>query len=127
MSDQAPTQSDRSVLLNPSPSKVFSWILWEPAAPAVLDDQGRTIQPAGPVLTVRYRYNGAEQSFWPVSEQEAKQVMNPGPLYDYSIGKAFGDIVKAHKSGRLIKPGERQSTVKQREEIEARAGRRWLA
>lgn len=116
-----------SIRLDPAPTRVFSWLEWTEDAPAVLDDQGRTIQPAGPVLTVRYRYNGAEQSFWPVSEQEAKQVMNPGPLYDYSIGKAFGDIIKAHKSGRLIKPGERRDTKKQQEETEQRAGRRWLA
>jgi hypothetical protein len=109
------------IRLDPSPSKVFSWLEWEPNSPE--SDH----HPTTAVLRVRYRYNGSEWEFWPVSEQEAKQVMNPGPLYDYSIGKAFGDVIKAHKSGRLIKPGERQSTVKQREEAEARAGRRWLA
>lgn len=116
-----------TIRLDPSSSKVFSWLEYNPDAPAVIDDRGRTIQPAGPTLTVRYRYNGAEHSFWPVSEEEAREVMNPGQKYGYSIGSAFGSIIKAHKSGRQVKPGERQETKRQREEIEARAGRRWLA
>ena len=88
---------------------------------------GRTIRPQGPTLHIRYRYNGAEWEFWPVSEDEARQVMNPGALYGYSIGSAFGSIIKAHKSGRLIKSGERQATKQQREQEEKREGRRWLA
>jgi hypothetical protein len=116
-----------SIRLDPSPSKVFSWLEWSESPEPVLDDRGRTIQPAGPVLTVRYRYNGAEHTFWPVSENEARQVMNPGPAYDYSIGKAFGSLIKAHKSGRLVRSGDRQETTRQREEIERREGRRWLA
>ena len=54
-------------------------------------------------------------------------VMNPGATYGFSIGSAFSQIISAHKSGRTVKSGERQETVKQREEIEQRTGRRWLA
>lgn len=113
--------------LDPSPSKVFSWLEYDPDAPAVHDDRGRTIQPAGPCLRVRYRSNGAEWIHFPVSEDEARQVMNPGAKYGYSIGSAFSQIIKARKSGRLVKVGERRETVKQREDIEKREGRRWLA
>jgi hypothetical protein len=109
------------VRLDPSPSKVFSWIEFDPAAPAT------DHHPACSLLRVRYRYNGSEMEFWPCTESEAKQVMNPGALYNYSIGSAFSSIIKAHKSGRLIKSGERQSTKQQREVEEKRAGRRWLA
>ena len=124
MTDQSP----KSLRLDPSPSKVFSFLEWTDEAPAVLDEAtGRTIRPAGPTLHIRYRYNGAEWEFWPVSEDEARQVMNPGALYGYSIGSAFGSIIKAHKSGRLIKSGERQATKQQREQEEKREGRRWLA
>lgn len=113
--------------LDPSPSRVFSWLEYVPDAPAVLDDRGRMIRPAGPTLTARYRFNGAEWEFWPVTEEEAKQVFNPGATYGYSIGSAFSQIIKARKSGRLVKVGERRETVKQREDIEKREGRRWLA
>lgn len=123
----AMTDHSNIIRLDPSPSKVFSWLEYDPDSPAVLDDRGRTIQPAGPCLNIRYRYNGAEWAFWPVSEEEARQVMNPGPRYGYSIGSAFGQLIKAHKSGRQIKSGERKETRKQREEAEQRAGRRWLA
>lgn len=115
------------IRLDPSFSKVFSWLEWDPAAEAILDANGRTVRPAGPLLTVRYRYNGMEMEHWPVSLEEVREVMNPGQKYGYSIGSAFGSIIKAHKSGRLVKPGERQETVKQREQEEKRAGRRWLA
>lgn len=123
MADKSPI-----IRLDPSPSKVFSWLQFDPNAPEVLDERtGRTIRPAGPVLTVRYRYNGAEWEHWPVSEDEARRVFNPGAAYGYSIGSAFGQIIKSHKSGRQVKSGERQETKRQREEIEERTGRRWLA
>ena len=113
--------SPTSFRLDPSPSKVFSWIEFDPAAGAT------DHHPACSLLRVRYRYNGAEWEFWPVSEDEARQVMNPGQRYGYSIGSAFNDLIKAKKSGRLIKSGERQETKRQREETEKREGRRWLA
>lgn len=116
-----------TIRLDPSPSKVFSWIEWSDSPDPVVDDRGRTVQPAGPALHIRYRYNGAEWVFFPVSEEEARQVMNPGPVYGYSIGSAFSQLIQAHKSKRMVKPGERRETKKQREEIEARAGKRWLA
>jgi hypothetical protein len=119
--------TNRVIRLDPAPSKPLSWLEWEEAAEAVFDDRGRTIRPAGPTLRVRYRYNGSEKEYWPVSEEEAKAVMNPGPTYDYSIGSAFSQLISSHKSGRAIKPGDRQATKAQREEIETRAGRRWLA
>jgi hypothetical protein len=120
--------SSKEFRLDPCRSKVFSWISWTESAPAVLDETtGRALRPAGPTLTVRYRYNGSEVEFWPVSESEARQVMNPGVVYDYSIGKAFADLIKSHKPSRQLKSGERQATKQQREEIETRAGRRWLA
>lgn len=115
------------IRLDPSPSRVFSWLEYDPDASEVIDDRGRVVQPAGPALNIRYRYNGAEWSFFPVSEDEARRVMNPGSEFGYSIGSAFSQIIKAHKSGRLVKPAERQETRKQREEVEQRAGRRWLA
>lgn len=121
-------QTTQTLRLDPSPSKVFSWLFWEEDAPALLDETfGRTLRPAGPLLHVRFRGTGAEWEHWPVSEVEARLVMNPGFAYDFSIGKAYSSIIKAHKSGRMVKSGERQETVKQRAEIEQRAGRRWLA
>jgi hypothetical protein len=119
VTDQA--NSPQPIRLDPSPSKVFSWIEYDPAAPET------DHHPACGVLRIRYRYNGAEWEFWPCSLEEANEVMNPGQKYDFSIGSAFGSIVKAHKSGRLIKPGDRQETKRQREVEEKRAGRRWLA
>lgn len=130
MADKSPTTANgpaAPVRLDPSHSKVFSWLEWNPDAPATFDARGRTIQPETSILHVRYRYNGAEWVFWPVNEEEARKVMNPGPEYGFSIGSAFSQIIKAHKSGRLIKSGERQETKKQREEIEQRSGRKWLA
>ena len=131
MTDPSPTPGavQPSVMrLDPSPSRVFSWLFWEAEAEAVFDEvTGRVLRPAGPTLTVRYRYNGAEHEFFPVSIEEARSVFNPGPVYDYSIGSAFGSIIKSHKSGRLVKPGERQETKRQREVEEKREGRRWLA
>jgi hypothetical protein len=117
----------RTIRLDPAPSKPLSWLEWFEESPVVFDDRGRTIQPAGPSLRVRYRYNGTEKEFWPVTEEEALTVMNPGATYGFSIGSAFSQIIAAHKSGRTVKSGERQETVKQREEIEQRTGRRWLA
>ena len=121
--EEAPTR----IRLDPAPSKPIAWIEWDPDAPEVRDDRGRLVQPAGPVLNVRYRYNGSEWSHWPVSREEAAEVMNPGAKYGYSIGAAFSSVIKAHKSGRQIKTGERQETQKQREAEEKREGRRWLA
>lgn len=114
--------------LDPSPSRAFSWLEYIPDAPEVRDEvTNRLIQPAGPALHVRYRTTGAEWEFWPVSEQEARLVLFPDARYDFSIGRAFGEIVKSHKSGRQIKAGERQATKQQRMEQEQRSGRRWLA
>ena len=128
MASPSPTPVQSSpIRLDPSPSKVFSWLEWNPNTPAVRDERDRLIQPAGPSLHIRYRYNGAEWEFWPVGEEEARQVMNPGREFDFSIGRAFGSLIKAHKSGRQIKSGERQATQQQRAEVEQRAGRRWLA
>jgi hypothetical protein len=121
------TDTPQTLRLDPSPSKVFSWLEWNPDAPALLSDTNHVLRPTGPTLHVRYRTTGAEWEFWPVSEQEARQVMQPGPAYDFSIGRAFADLIKSHKSSRLVKNGERQETRKQREEVEQRAGRRWLA
>ena len=114
--------------LDPSPSKVFSWLEWSPDAPALLDEvTGRALRPAAPLLHVRYRTTGAEWEFWPVSESEARRVMQPGREYNFSIGSAFADLIKGQKSSRQVKSCERQETRKQRAEIEQRAGRRWLA
>ena len=116
------------IRLDPSPSKVFSFLEWASDVPEVRDSAtNRLVQPSGPALHIRYRYNGAEWIFWPVSEEEARQVMNPGAKYGFSIGSAFGQIIKPYKSVRLVKSGERQSTKTQREVEEKRAGRRWLA
>jgi hypothetical protein len=127
MSNSPTSVPDGIIRLDPCPSKVFSWIEFNPAAEAVLDDRGHTIQPAGPCLTVHYRYNGAEWTHWPVSREEAIAVMNPGAVYGYSIGSVFSQLIKSYKSSRMIKTGERQETKRQREEIERRAGKRWLA
>ncbi len=113
--------------IDPSPSRVFSWLDWREDAEAVLDDRGRLVQPAGPALLVRFRSTGAEWSHWPVSEDEARRVMNPGREYNFSIGRAYGEIIRAYKSSRMVKPGERMETRRQREQAEQRAGRRWLA
>ena len=128
MASPSPTPVQPSpIRLDPSPSKVFSWLEWNPNTPAVRDERDRLIQPAGPSLHIRYRYNGAEWEFYPVSEEEAREVFNPGQKYGFSIGSAFSSLIKAHKSGRQIKSGDRQATQQQRAEIEQRAGRRWLA
>ena len=120
-SPEASPERAACIRLDPSPSKVFSWIEFDPAAPAT------DHHPVCGVLRVRYRYNGTEMEFFPVSEEEAKLVMNPGAVYGYSIGSAFSQVIAPYKSKRVVKPGERQATVKQREELEQRAGRRWLA
>ena len=114
--------------LDPSPSRAFSWLEWLPDAPELLDDAtGRCLRPAGPLLRVRFRSTGAEWEHYPVSEAEARRVMNPGAEFDFSIGRAYGSVIRAHKSGRLVRSGERQETVRQRVEVEQRAGRRWMA
>lgn len=76
--------------LDPCPSKVFSWMERE-----------------GDVLRIKYRYNGAVWEFWPVSEEEAKLVMNPGQKYGFSIGSAFSQVIKAMKNGRLVSKVEK--------------------
>ena len=111
--------------LDPAPSKAYTWLSWEEAAEAVVDDRGRTVQPAGPVLTVRYRTTGLETAFWPVSYEEAVRICRPGEEFDFSIGRAASQVL-AHKSKRMVKPGERQETKKQRTEQEKRAGRMWI-
>lgn len=106
----------------------FSFLEWVLDAPEIRDGAtNRVLRPMLPTLTVRWRYNGSEAEFWPVEEQTARAVMFPGAVYDYSIGRAFADLIKSRCSSRQIKSGERQSTIKQREETEQRAGRRWLA
>lgn len=77
--------------LDPCPSKVFSWMEHE-----------------GDVLRIKYRYNGAVWEFWPVSDEEAKLVMNPGQKYGFSIGSAFSQVIKAHKNGRQVGKVEKQ-------------------
>jgi hypothetical protein len=122
------TDQPTSLRLDPSPSKVFSWLEWTASAPEVRDEAtNRLLQPSGPSLHVRYRTTGAEWIYHPVSLDEARQVFNPGALYDFSIGRAFSSLIKAHKSQRMVRAGERQATARQREAEEQRAGRRWLA
>ena len=114
--------------LDPSPSRVFSWLEYDPEAPFLVDDAtGRALRPASPTLHVRYRTTGSEWEFWPVTAEEAQRVLHPGREYDFSIGRAFADLIKSRKSSRQVKPGERQETKRQREAVEQRAGRRWLA
>ena len=123
-----PDKSPITLRLDPAPSKVFTFLEWNANSPEIRDENtNRLVMPEGPSLRVRYRGNGAEWEFFPVSLEEAQALFNPGQIYDYSIGKAFGSIIKAHKSGRLLKSGDRQATKEQREETEQRAGRRWLA
>jgi hypothetical protein len=122
------TDSPQVVRLDPAPSRVFSWISWDPDAPEVRDEAtGRLLQPAGPALTVRYRTTGVEWSAWPVSESEATRIMRPGAEFDFSCGRAYSQLIQPYKSKRMVKSGERQETVKQREAIEKQSGRRWLA
>jgi hypothetical protein len=120
-------QSPKVLRVDPCRSKVFSFLEWRESAEEIRDEAtNRLIRPEGPTLHVRYRGNGSEWEFYPVSESEFLALSNPGPIYDYSVGKAFGSIIKAYKSSRQLKSGQRQETVKQREEAEQRAGRRWL-
>jgi hypothetical protein len=121
------TDTLKTLRVDPCRSKVFSWIFWQESAEAVVDERGRTIQPAGPSLTVRYRTTGSEWIAWPVSEEEAVRVCRPGAEFDYSSGRAYSQLISPYKSKRMVKSGERQATKQQREEIEQRAGRRWLA
>jgi hypothetical protein len=124
----SPTNSPGVLRLDPCQSKVFSWISWDPESLEIRDEvSGRLIQPAGPALTVRYRTTGAEWTAWPVSEEEAHAVMQPGSLYDFSSGRAYSQLILPRKSKRMIKPSERRATSEQRAEVEKRAGRRWLA
>ena len=118
----APTNSAQILRLDPAPSKAFVWIEWRGDAEAVFDERGRTIQPAGPVIRVRYRSTGMEMEAWPVSEEEARRIMQPGAEFNYSSGRAWSQLIAPYKSKRMVKSGERQATVKQREKE-----RRWLA
>jgi len=125
---ESPTNPLRSLRLDPSPSRVFSWLFWEEDAPAAVDEvTGRVFRPAGPTIHVRYRTTGLEMEAWPVSEDEARRIFQPGAEFDYSIGRAWSQIVMPHKSKRQVKSGERQETKRQRGAVEQRAGRRWLA
>lgn len=116
--------------IDPSPSKVFVWLEWLPAAPALTDDLGRTVRPAGPCLHVCYRYNGAVWEFWPVSEEEWRRLASPGPEHGYSIGSAFSQIIKARKSGRLVKAGDGAGAAAGKPaspEAKELKSKRWLA
>lgn len=73
------------IRLDPSPSKVFTWLEHD-----------------GEILKVKYRWGGHLWEFWPVTEEEAKEVMNPSQKYGFSIGSAFSQIIKAHKNGRKV-------------------------
>jgi hypothetical protein len=119
----AASPAPQPIRLDPCPSRVFSWLEYIPSAPAT------DHRPACGVLHVRYRYNGTEMEFWPVSEEEARRVMNPGQVHGFSVGSAFSQIIAPYKSKKVLKPGDRQETVKQREQAEKRAGggKRWLA
>ena len=119
--------SPKELRVDPAPSKVFSWLHWCEEAPAVLDERGRTIQPAGSCITARYRTTGAEWCAWPCSEETAVRIMRPGAEFDYSSGRAWSQLVIPRMNKRLVKPGERQETKRQREQAEQQAGRRWLA
>ena len=73
------------IRLDPCPSKVFTWLEHD-----------------GDKLRVRYRWGGNEWEFWPVTEEEAKAVMNPSQKYGFSVGSAFGQIIKPYKNGRKL-------------------------
>ncbi len=123
MTDKSPI-----IRIDPCRSRVFAWIEFNPDAPEVRDEQtNRLLQPAGPAITARYRTTGMEMTAWPITESEARCIMQPGAEFDYSSGRAWSQIVMPYKSKRMVKSGQRQETVKQRTEIEQRAGRRWLA
>ena len=116
------------IRVDPCRSRVFSWISFDPDAPEVRDEAtNRLIQPQGPAITARYRTTGMEMTAWPITEDEAKRIMQPGAEFDYSSGRAWSQIVMPYKSKRMVKSGDRQATKEQREETEQRAGRRWLA
>jgi len=119
--------ASHTLRLDPAPSRVFTWLFWQESAEAVLDDRGRTIQPAGPSLRARYRTTGVEWEAWPVTEEEARKIMWPDAIYNFSSGRAWSQIVMPYKSKRMVRAGERQATVRQREAEEQRVGRRWLA
>ena len=42
--------------------------------------------------------------------------MQPGQEFDFSIGRAFSQLIKGRKSQRQVKSGERQETKRQREQ-----------
>jgi hypothetical protein len=122
----------RLIRLDPAPSQMFSSLLWEEEGEEVVDEQsGKTVQPGGPCLTVKFRGTGSTWCYWPVSREEAGKVLFAGPAYDFSIGRAFSDLIRAAgKSSRQIRPAGRQQTREQgeqREQAGALPGRRWLA
>ena len=119
--------SSKELRVDPCHSKVFSWLFWQEHAEAVLDERGRTIQPAGPAITARYRTTGMEMTAFPVTEEEARKIMWPDATYNFSSGRAWSQIVMPYLSKRIVKPGDRQETKRQREQAEQQAGRRWLA
>ena len=115
-------ESPTIIRLDPSHSRAYSWLEWCELAEAT------DHHPVCSTLTVRYRTTGDEQTFWPVSREEAQKIFNPGAAFGYSIGSAVDQVIKkAGKSSRMVKSGDRQATKAQREEIEKREGRRWLA
>jgi hypothetical protein len=116
------------IRIDPCRSRVFAWIEFNSDASEVRDEvTNRLVQPAGPAITARYRTTGMEMTAWPITEEEARRIMQPGAEFDYSSGRAWSQIVMPYKFKRTVKSGQRQETVKQRTEIEQRAGRRWLA
>jgi hypothetical protein len=120
--------SEQILRLDPAPSRVFTFLEWNPEVAELRDENtNRLIRPAGPTLHVRYRTTGMEMEFWPVSLEEARRCLFPGAEFDFSIGRAMSQVIQPYKSKRMVKSGERQETKKQREQIEERAGRRWLA
>ena len=118
----------QTLRLDPAPSRVFTWLQWESEAAEIRDPvTNRMIRPMMPLLTVRFRTTGLEQEFWPVTESEFRRVTQPGQEFDFSIGRAFSQLIKGRKSQRQVKSGDRQETKRQREQAEQQAGRRWLA
>ena len=125
--ETSPTNPTGIIRLDPAPSKVFTWISYDPSAPEVRDEAtGRMVQPAGPALTVRYRTTGMEMTCWPVSGEEARRIMQPGAEFNFSSGRAFSQIVMPYKSKRIVKSGDRQATQHQRQAEEKREGKRWI-
>lgn len=118
----------KTLRLDPAPSRALSSLVWEEEGAEVVDDSGRIFQPAGPSLTVRFRGTGAVWCYWPCSREEAQAVMAPGTRYDFSIGRAFSDLIRgAGKSSRQVRAGERPAEGRAGAQQAGRPDRRWLA